>query len=98
MLLWLREGEATPDRAYDPQRGVEEGETSVRDMTSREVRQTYPDHGLLVRAGWRASLWAMRVMFFVMPRGDARNRLGELTKVWTAECREQWSKRYGVNT
>ena len=48
------------------------------------------------RVGWRMSLWAMRLMFFVMPRGEARDCLGDHIRAWCAECKRQWGLRYGA--
>lgn len=53
------------------------------------------DRSLRNWIAWRLALWAMRLMFFVMPRGDARDRLGDYVRMWNAECRQQWKLRYG---
>lgn len=55
------------------------------------------DRSRLNNLRWRAAGHAMHLMFWLMPRGDARDRLGDFIRMWLAECREQWALRYSIH-
>jgi hypothetical protein len=46
---------------------------------------------------WAVSIRLIRFAFAVMPRGGARDRLGDLCRVWVKECEKQQAARQRVD-
>jgi hypothetical protein len=52
------------------------------------------DRSRITSARWYVSAWLMRLVYWIMPRGDARDALGRHIGMWLSDCRLQWTLRY----
>jgi hypothetical protein len=56
------------------------------------------DKSRINTARWYLSAWTMRLAYWIMPRGDARDALGQHIGKWLSDCRLQWALRYRLTT